>query len=143
MCPHRLSRTCSSDPLWLLMRKPRPRRVKGLTQESSSYWQEWGQDTDSCGGGRSSIGYPVTASNLVAEIYLMICLETLQNWKYLKVHAELAPSRQSGQQQKDFEMCELDCKTPVKSLCSPMWQAGHRSVTPDLCVLIHLSHKLN
>lgn len=125
------------------MREPRPRRVKGLPQESSSYWQEWGQDTDSCGGGQSSIGNRVTAGNLVAEIYLKICFETLQNWNYLKVHAELASSWQSSQQQKDFEMCELGCKTLVKSLCSPMWQASHRSVTPDLCVLIHLSHKLN
>lgn len=142
MCPHGLSRSCSSDPLWLLMRKPRPRRVKGLNQESSIYGQEWSQDRDSCSGGQSSTGYPVIASNLVAEIYLKICFETLQNWKYRKVHTELTPSRQSGQQQKDFEMCELGCKTLVKLLYFPMWQASHRSVTPDLCILIHLSHKL-
>lgn len=80
-----------------------------------------------------------------AGIYLKICFETLQNWKCLKVHAELAPSWQEGSTAEIiFWGYELGCdKTLMNSLCSPMWQASHRSVTPDLWALVHLSHSQN
>lgn len=56
-----------------------------------------------------------------AGIYLKICFETLQSWKYLKVHAELAPSWQEGSTAEIiFWGYELGCdKTLMNSLCKP------------------------